>query len=282
MLNFNQESYPKSSLRVAVAQATSISGDILENVKTAISLIKDAASKEADIVVFPEKFLTGYVPEIITSNPSHYAVKKNDSRLDPIRYACKEFGLYVVIGTPTYLNDDIYISSIVIDKSGTDILTYHKTHLFSSEKDTFSTDSELCILNIKDWNIGLGICYDAGFSEHSRILAQAGCHVYMVSSLFSKGMGFLESRVWFPARALDNTVYAVMANHAGKTGVWDACGGSAIWSPLGELIVEASEDEPQVIIADLDPSKLKEARDVEKMLTDSFKIPYTPQEIKNI
>ncbi|CAM4306144.1 hypothetical protein PATA110616_06875 [Paenibacillus tarimensis] len=103
---------------------------------------------------------------------------------------------------------------------------------------------------IKDWNIGPGICYDAGFPEHSRILAQAGCHVYLVSSLFSKGVGYLESRIWFPARALDNTINTVMANHAGKTGVWEACGGSAVWDPFGQLVAEASESDQEVVIAD--------------------------------
>lgn len=279
MLSFDDDFYPQSSLRVAVAQVTSLSGDISENVDSAVAMIQYAAQKGADIIVFPEKFLTGYVPELIISDPDRYTVTKNDARLDSIRNVCKVHEICAIIGTPTRSDGSIYISSVVIDKSGVDILTYHKTHLFYSEKHIFTSDKELNILNIRDWNIGLGICYDAGFSEHSRVLAQAGCHVYMVSSLFSKGIGYLESRVWFPARALDNTIYAVMANHAGKTGMWDACGSSAVWNPFGQIIAEASETESEVIITDLDPNTLREARTAERMLADSLEIQHNPERI---
>ena len=101
----------------------------------------------------------------------------------------------------------------------------------------------------------------------------------MVSSLFSKGIGYLESRVWFPARALDNTIYTVMSNHAGKTGIWDACGSSAVWNPFGQIIAEASETASEVIIVDLDPNILREARAAEQMLAESFQIQHNPEKI---
>ena len=143
----------------------------------------------------------------------------------------------------------------------------------------FKTDSRLCILNIDDWKIGRGICYDSGFPEHSRALAKAGCQVYLVSALFSKGNGYSESRIWFPARALDNTMYTAMCNYVGKTGVWDTAGSSGVWNPLGKLVKEASKDEEELLIVDLDPSKLKEAREGELMLQDSFDINYSFNEL---
>ncbi|CDN45924.1 carbon-nitrogen hydrolase family protein [Paenibacillus sp. P22] len=267
------EDYPQQSLRIAVAQAASVSGDIPENVRRAAAMIEEAARGDARLVVFPEKYLTGYVPEIIAADPERYALARGDERLEPIRQACREHGIAAIVGAPTREGGDLYISSIVIDPSGADLHVSHKAHLFHSEKEVFKSDDKRTLLKIGDWTIGLGICYDAGFPEHSRLLAQAGCHVYLVSSLFSKGMGYQESRVWFPARALDNTVYAVMANHAGKTGVWDACGGSAVWDPYGRLIVEASESEPEVIFAELEPGLLREARASEQMLADSAGLP---------
>lgn len=279
MLNLNESVYPKSTLRIAVAQSISKDGDIPANVSNSITIIQEAAEQGADIVVFPEKFLTGYVPELINSDIKRYTLSNNDIRIDPIRKVCKENRICAIIGAPTRMDDNMFISSIIIDKTGEDKVIYNKTHLFYSEKTSFISDEELSVLNIRDWNIGLGICYDAGFSEHSRILAQAGCHVYMVSSLFSKGVGYLESRIWFPARALDNTMYAVMCNHVGKTGIWDACGSSAVWNPFGQIIAEASEANSELIIADLDPNILIEARKSEQMLADSFKIQYNSKKI---
>ena len=50
------------SLRVAAAQAESVSGDVEANVATAVSLVAAAAEQGARVVVLPELFLTGYHP----------------------------------------------------------------------------------------------------------------------------------------------------------------------------------------------------------------------------
>lgn len=63
--------------------------------------------------------------------------------------------------------------------------------------------------------------------------------------------------MWFAARALDNTIFSVMCNHVGKTGKWDATGKSAVWNPYGQLIKEASQDNEEVLIVELDPKLLK-------------------------
>lgn len=129
-----------------------------------------------------------------------------------------------------------------------------KRALFSTERDIYGPGHRSCTLLIDSWQIGLGICYDAGFPEHARALAESSCHAYLVSPLFSRGNGYHESRVWFPARALDNTMYALMSNHVGITGGWSACGSSAIWDPLGNLVEEAGDHEQTLIVTDLSPS----------------------------
>lgn len=262
--------YPETKLKIAIAQTKSLDGHIEENIKTAINKIEYASKQGADIIVFPEKFLTGYVPEMIETNIGKYTITNNDARLELLYKACKDNKISAIIGAPTRINNDLFISSIVINQNGEEQARYNKTHLFYTEKSQFKNDDKLVIIKIKDWNIGLAICYDVAFPEHSRALAKAGCHVYLASTLFSKGTGFLESRVWFAARALDNTIFSVMCNHVGKTGKWDATGKSAVWNPYGQLIKEASQDNEEVLIVELDPKLLKEAREAEKMLEDSF------------
>ncbi|CAM4306289.1 nitrilase-related carbon-nitrogen hydrolase [Paenibacillus tarimensis] len=115
MEQFDVDCYPKHSLRVAVAQTVSLSGDIGANVERSIPMIEYAIQRKADIIVFPEKFLTGYVPEIIISDPERYAVVPNDPRLEPIRSVCKQHKICAIIGTPTQLDGSLYISSIVIE-----------------------------------------------------------------------------------------------------------------------------------------------------------------------
>jgi predicted amidohydrolase len=282
MMESNINSYPESTLRIALAQVKANDGDIAGNVEKAVDLITKAAQKGAKVVVFPEKFLTGYVPELVNTDISKYTIVKNDNRLNSIRDACKENNICAIVGSPVRVKDKIFISSVVINRSGEEVEIYNKTHLFYTEKNFFKSDDKLCILKIDDWKIGLGICYDSGFAEHSRILAQSGCNVYLVSALFSKGNGYSESRIWFPARALDNTMYTAMCNYVGKTGIWDTCGSSGVWDPLGKIVSEASSDNEQLLVVDLNPDKLKKARDSEQMLVDSFNKNYDFNNIENI
>ena len=151
--------YPETKLKIAIAQTKSLDGHIEENIKTAINKIEYASKQGADIIVFPEKFLTGYVPEMIETNIGKYTITNNDARLELLYKACKD----------------------------------NKISAFS-----------------------------------------------------------------------------VMCNHVGKTGKWDATGKSAVWNPYGQLIKEASQDNEEVLIVELDPKLLKEAREAEKMLEDSL------------
>ncbi|CCG89078.1 nitrilase/cyanide hydratase and apolipoprotein N-acyltransferase [Erwinia piriflorinigrans CFBP 5888] len=73
-----------NKLKVAVAQAKSVAGDIPANVQQSVSLIERAAELGAKVVLLPEKFLSGYEPTLIKADPARYAISANDERLKPI------------------------------------------------------------------------------------------------------------------------------------------------------------------------------------------------------
>lgn len=79
MTSLKESSYPLQPLRIAVAQAAAASGDIPENVRRATAMIGEAARGGARLAVFPEKYLTGYVPEIIVTDPELYALSPGTS-----------------------------------------------------------------------------------------------------------------------------------------------------------------------------------------------------------
>lgn len=243
--------YPTTPLRIALAQLTPRDGDIEGNISMVISMIKQAGKEKADLIVFPEKFLTGYVPELIKADIDVYTFQPNDERLEPIQRCCKENHMYAVIGAPVLNLQKLYVSSIVINPNGEEQSIYNKTHLYPTETQLFQSDDKQTILEIDDWKIGIGICYDSSFPEHAEHLVKAGCQVYLVSALFSKGNGYSESRTWFPARAKDNLIFTVMCNFAGKTGVWDTCGSSAVWNPEGNIVEEASADKAELLVVNL-------------------------------
>lgn len=259
---------PTRPLRVAAAQAQAVAGDIAANAATVAAMVRRAAAAGARLVVFPEKFLSGYEPDLIQAEPLRCAVQPDDPRLGPVADACRETGTVAVVGAACHADGVLHVSALVIGRDGELVTRYDKQTLFMAERQVYRPGAAGCTIELEGWRLGLGICYDSGFPEHARAAALDGCHAYVVGALFSVGNGFHESRTWFPARALDNTCYAVLANHIGETGGWQTCGASAVWGPDGRIVVEASPDLPELIVADLDPERLRAARESEPVLRD--------------
>src|SRR5699024_2423103 len=83
--------------------------------------------------------------------------------------------------------------------------------------------------------MGLSICFDAGFPEHMRALALAGADVIACPGAFAHN----ERRryeLYFPTRALENTLYLAAANAVGRQGGVDMFGESVLCGPSGEEI----------------------------------------------
>ncbi|MEU5028317.1 carbon-nitrogen hydrolase family protein [Streptomyces milbemycinicus] len=261
--------WPSRPLRVAAAQACPSPGDVVANAATAGAMVREAAEAGARVVVFPEKFLTGYEPELIRGDPERCAVQAGgDERLGPLLTACRDTGTVAIVGAAVHDAGELYVSALVIDSDGGWAARYDKQILFRSERDIYRPGRAGCTVEVDGWRLGLGICYDSGFPEHARAAALDGCHAYLVGALFSVGNGYHESRMWFPARAFDNTMYTLLANHVGTTGGWDTCGASAVWDPTGRLVAEAGPTEAELVVADLDPEHLRRAREAHTMLAD--------------
>ncbi|CAE6696928.1 carbon-nitrogen hydrolase family protein [Paraburkholderia nemoris] len=270
-MNNKQVSLPQAPLRIAAAQAQPVSGDVTANIARTVELTRIAADRGAKLVVFPEKFLSGYEPDLIAGDPVKYAFDEHDARLEPIRQVCREREIAVIVGAATRGIggvDGLHISSLIFNRSGELIEPYHKQHLYSGETKIYRPGTQGCMLEIDGWRLALGVCYDSGFPEHARNAAVNGAHAYLVSALFSVKTGYHQSRIWFPARAFDNTLYVLLSNHVGTTGGWETCGASAIWGPYGDVVSEASRDRAEVITALLDPAVLADVRERETMLAD--------------
>lgn len=59
---------------------------------------------------------------------------------------------------------------------------------------------------------------------------------------------------------MDNRMFSVLANYAGRTGDYDACGLSGAWSPTGEVIARVEGTGEAMLVVDLDPDQLARFR----------------------
>jgi predicted amidohydrolase len=75
--------------------------------------------------------------------------------------------------------------------------------------------------------------------------------------------------LYYPARALDNTMFVVFSNAVGGTDPWRFNGSSAVYDPEGRALVRAPDTGETVLVADLDPVLLAATRGEQTMLADA-------------
>ncbi|PBC76794.1 putative amidohydrolase [Streptomyces sp. TLI_235] len=260
---------PASLLCVAVAQAPLVPLDIAANAATAAGLVRRAAERGARLLLLSELFLTGYETTRIAADPDTLTVAPDDPRLAPLAEACAETGTAVVVGAPVRDAETgaLHIAALALDSAGWLAAVYRKQFATPNERAAgFSAGSGGCTLELDGWRLGVGVCWDSGFPEHARAAALDGAHAYLVGALFGTGTGAHQRRTVFPARALDNTLYVLLANHIGRSGPYTGCGGSAVWGPDGHLLSEAAEDAPELLTVVLDPAVLARARTEDPVL----------------
>jgi predicted amidohydrolase len=261
-------------LRVAAVQAESNPGDIAGNAALAARLTARAAGEGARLVVLPEMFLPGYHLPTLRSDPvgTHLITDEagcvHDIRLDRLRAVARERGVVIVLsGAVRHPDGRRTISLLLVDRRGGVVCGYDKQHLWGEESEMFTPGRTGTTLAVDGWWFGLAICYDASFPEHARAAADDGAHGYLCPVGYLDGTQHRRD-VHGAARALDNTMYVVLANQVGGQGAGRFIGGSAIYEPEGRPLRRAPDFGEHVIVADFDPIDLDRARQAHRMLAD--------------
>jgi predicted amidohydrolase len=234
-------------LRVACVQMRSIP-DLDANVRHAVALLKRCAALKADVAVFPECALSGYFADYIPKL-SEKELKEAESRLGK---ACRELGLWAVVGTPVREGGKLYNSAVVLDDAGKVRERYHKVQLAESWPDP---GDHLSVFQVKGVCCSIIICHDERYPELVRLPVLAGARV--VFYLSHESPLALEHklgpyRAQIQARAAENSVFVAHANAPANPDATGSHGQSRIIDPDGNVVTEASLFKEEVLTAELD------------------------------
>jgi NAD+ synthase len=149
-----------SRLRIALAQMNPTVGDLTGNVAKLVVARERAGAEGADLVVFPELFITGYPPEDLVLKPAFQraaraAVEKLAAELGP--------GPAVLTGTVWAEAGKIYNAAVLIDggavqavRTKVDLPNYG----VFDEKRVFDAGPLPGPINFKGVRLGVPICED--------------------------------------------------------------------------------------------------------------------------
>ena len=166
------------NFKLAVAQISSIGGDVVTNINRHIRVIEKAAERGISYLVFPELSLTGYAPELAFK----LAFSKDDYRLKPLIESAIKHNIIIGIGAPLVSQSLPTIGLIIISPDGA-IDTYSKMNLHPGEERYFSKGDKYHCLSIDDLTIGNAICADANQDKHIypcylKMLCQAQARIF--------------------------------------------------------------------------------------------------------
>ena len=206
-----------------------------DNLNRALLMAKEALDSEAEILVFPELFLTGFCYE--TSPPHSIQDKPPYQTLDPFRALAKD-------------NDCLIIGSIQSGRLNQGFCLYSdglelrpKIHPFGPEKEHFDGGNFVSPVATKWGMVGLQVCYDLRFPEVARSLALQGADFLVTVAQFPTARK-LQWHTLCQARAIENQLPHLACN-------WAGAGDSMIINVRGEVLAEAGSEET-MIFGDVD------------------------------
>ena len=218
-----------------------------------------------DLIVCPELFLSGFgEPGLVADR----AEPQDGPSSQAAAAIARKHDVALVYGYPEEAGGRLYNSALYLSRSGDSRVNHRKRALPTPyEEDLFSVGGEATNFTLDDGlKAALLICYEAEFPEAVRAAAVAGAELVIVPTALGVDWRVVSRQV-IPARAFENGVFLVYANHAGEEGAMDYIGDSVIVSPQGADLARAGDGEA-LIAADIDPSILPAIRNRLPFLRD--------------
>ena len=270
----------KDKIKIVLAQISSKREDKEENLRRFEQATLKAKQQGADLVVFPELSLTGYV---VRDQIYELAETVPGPAIQRMENLAKNTGLHIIFGMPELSEKaraTIYNTAVFIGPDGL-IGKYRKmylpTHSVFEEKRHFRSGNQIAVFDTPLGKIGLCICYDIFFPEVARLVRLQGAELIVCSSA-SPAVRRSYFEILTAARAIENTAFLAYVNLVGVEDGLQFWGGSRLVSPTGDLLAKAKYDEEDFVLCDVRYSDLRSAeafiptlRDLRPELFDQLK-----------
>ncbi|WP_404475490.1 carbon-nitrogen hydrolase family protein [Microbacterium aerolatum] len=225
----------------------------------------DAAARGARLVVFPE--YSSYFVDPMDASLAENAETLDGQFVQALQDAASAHDVTIIAGLVETAGERVRNTLAAVDATGLRAV-YRKQHLYDAFGQTESDWIEAGALDepqtvdIDGLRVAMMTCYDLRFPEVARTLVDAGADIIVVPAEWVRGP--LKEHHWttlLAARAIENTVYVVAADHPTPIGV----GHSQIIDPQGVVIAGVGTGE-DIAVAELSADAVARVREVNPVL----------------
>lgn len=258
--------------RIAGVQMDVHLGEKERNLQRIIESLRETASREVHLTVFPECALTGYCfDSLAEALPYGEAIPGPSSRA--VAAACRELKCYAVFGLLETDGEKLYNACVLTGPEGI-LASYRKIHLPFLGIDRFTTpgDRPFAVTDAGGLRVGMNICYDSAFPESARIMALQGADLVVLPTNFPPGAECMTEHV-IQTRAMENKIYYACVNRVGEERGFAFIGHSKLCDTSGRLLDSAPHRAEAILYAEVRPEDARVKRVVrvpDKHIIDRF------------
>lgn len=175
-------------MKVALLHLDLSGGPEEDNIRLLGQSIELAAMRGASWIVTPETALQGY---FFSMKDSSYQIPVQPG--PSIEIFCKQalkYGVTIFLGCAEQdeKTGKNYNSCLVIDPKGEIVGKHRKMHSHGGNSEAWASHGEnLELVSCREINVGILICADSWFMEHSQALKEKGANVIMIPALWPPG-----------------------------------------------------------------------------------------------
>lgn len=244
--------------------------DVAANIAAASDLVRGAANDGAAFITTPE--MTHLLQRDSDLLRKDVRTMSEDAGVKAFSDLAAELSIDLLIGSLAILIDDGKIAnrSLLFGPDGTLTAQYDKIHLFEAalsktemyrEADSYAAGDRPVTAKVEELSVGLSICYDLRFPNLYGYYAREEVDVIASPAAFTVSTGKAHWETLLRARAIETGAYIIApaqgGHHEDGRKTW---GRSTIVAPWGEIIAKLDHDEPGFICAEIDSTKVAQAR----------------------
>ncbi len=276
-------------LRIALAQIEPVLGNVEANVSRHLVWATKAIHRGADLVVFPELSLTGYLLQDLAAEVAMPLDEPRPIRalLEMSRRIAMVVGLVEETSGHRRHNSALFLSGGRVGHVHRKV--YLPTYGMFDEGRFFSAGDRLAAFTTPLGRMGLLICEDFWHPSTALVLAQDGADYLLVVSAgptegIDRRRGLIGQATWrdlAKVTAQMQTLFVAYANRVGFEDGVNFAGGSCVFDPFGEALAEGPILEESLVVCDLERSALRRARTSFPLLRDE-RLPVLAREVQRL
>lgn len=263
-------------VKVGLVQMSCVA-DKNKNLQNAISFIRSAASEGAQIICLQELFTSLYFCDVEDYENFNLAEPVPGPSTEKLSIIAKELDIVIIASLFEKRAHGIYHNTVaIINADGEYLGKYRKMHIPDDpsyyEKFYFTPgDLGYKTFKTKFATFGVLICWDQWYPEAARITSLMGAEIlfYPTAIGWSTSQDEETNKEQYNAwqtiqrsHAVANGIHVVSVNRVGleQEGNMKFWGGSFISNPFGSILYQASHDNEEVKVFEIDLSKTDKYR----------------------